>query len=90
MNTSIYDKIIKEHSLILPQSFILDSQYDKYWIEWLDNYSWTLIYRASEHDCTSDSFHKHCDDKGPTLIIMKSIGGWIFGGYTTQSWSGSM
>ena len=29
-----------------------------------------------------------CDDKGPTLIVIQSSEGWIFGGYTTQSWSG--
>ena len=47
-----------------------------------------LIYRASEHNYTANSFHKCCDDKGPTLIVVKSSEGWIFGGYTTQSWSG--
>ena len=47
----------------------------------------TLIYRASEHGYTSSSFHEHCDDKGPTLIIIKTTGGWIFGGYITKSWS---
>ena len=30
----------------------------------------------------------HCDDKKPTLVVIKSSGGWIFGRYTTQSWSG--
>ena len=44
------------------------------------------IYRASEHNYTGKSFHECCDNKGPTLIVIKSSGGWIFGGYTTQSW----
>ena len=45
-----------------------------------------MIYRASEHGYTAKSFHNYCDDKGPTLVIVKSSRGWIFGGYTTQSW----
>jgi hypothetical protein len=34
------------------------------------------------------NFHSKCDDKPNTLIIIKSINGNIFGGYTEQSWSG--
>ncbi len=57
--------------------------------EWLGNdYKWNLIYRTSEHGYTAQSFHEYCDNKGPTLIVIKSSGGWIFGGYTTQSWNG--
>ena len=68
---------------------LLDSQYDDELREWLGNdYDMKLIYRASEHNYTANSFHKYCDDKGPTLIVVKSSEGWIFGGYTTQSWSG--
>ena len=51
-------------------------------------YDWKLIYKASEHGFKREEFHKYCDDKGPTLVVVKSSGGWIFGGYTTQSWSG--
>ena len=71
-------------------SFLLEnSDYDDILREWLgDDYQWKLIYRASEHGYTAKSFHNYCDDKGPTLIIIKSSEGWIFGGYTTQSWSG--
>ena len=47
-----------------------------------------MLYRASEHGYTAKSFHKYCDDKGPAMVIIKSSGGWIFGGYTTKSWSG--
>ena len=54
-----------------------------------NDYKWKLIYRSSEHGYTGSSFHEYCDDvNGPTLVIIKSSEGWIFGGYTTQSWSG--
>lgn len=28
-----------------------------------------------------------CDDKGPSIVILKSTKGNIWGGYTTTSWS---
>ena len=66
-----------------------NSDYDDKLREWLgSDYKWRLIYRASEHGYTAKSFHEYCNNKGPTLIMIKSDGGWIFGGYTTQSWSG--
>ena len=65
-----------------------NSDYDSKLREWCGDYKWKLIYRASEHDYTGKSFHEYCDDKGPTLVIIKSSDGWIFGGYTTKSWSG--
>ena len=68
---------------------LLDTQYDNYLRKWLENnYDMKLLYRASEHGYTAKSFHECCDNKGPTLIVIKSSGGWIFGGYTTKSWSG--
>ena len=78
----------KNPSEFLPDTQIINQQYDAKLREWIGNdYQWRLIYRASEHEYTASSFHECCDDKGPTLIVIKSSGGWIFGGYTTQSWS---
>ena len=71
-----------------------NTEYDDKLREWLgDDYKWKLLYRASEHGYIASSFHECCDDKGPTLIVIKSRAGllsysYIFGGYTTQSWSG--
>ena len=38
------------------------------------------------HDWTAAKFHDLCDGKGPTIIIMKSKAGRIFGGFTNVSW----
>ncbi len=76
----------KNTSEFLTNSQIVSKLYDSYLKKWLGKTKWGLIYRASEHEYTAESFHKYCDYKGPTLIIIKSSGGWIFGGYTTQSW----
>ncbi len=78
----------KNPSEFLPDTQLVNQQYDDKLREWVGDYRWKLLYRASEHDYTNESFHEYCDDKGPTLIVIKSSGGWIFGGYTTQSWSG--
>ncbi len=78
----------KNPSELLPDTQIVSQQYDSYLKEWAGDYKWKLLYRASEHEYTGKSFHECCDDNGPTLIVIKSSKGWIFGGYTTQSWSG--
>ena len=80
---------IKNPSEFLPNTEIVSQQYDDNLREWLGNdYNWKLLYRASEHGYTANSFHECCDYKRPTLVVIKSSGGWIFGGYTSQSWSG--
>ncbi len=79
----------KNSSEFLPNTQLVSQQYDAKLREWLGNdYQWKLLYRSSEHGYTAKSFHEYCDNKGPTLVIIKSSEGWIFGGYTTRSWSG--
>ncbi len=81
----------KSPSELLSNTQLVDKKYDSYLRKWAgNNRKWRLLYRASEHGYTAKSFHECCDDKGPTLIVIKSSGGWLFGGYTTQSWSGSI
>ena len=81
---------LKNPSELLVNTQIINQQYDAKLREWIRNdYQWRLIYRASKHRYSGESFHRCCDDiQGPTLIVIKSDGGWIFGGYTTQSRSG--
>ena len=76
----------ENYSEILADTQIVNQQYDGKLREWVGDYKWKLLYRASEHGYTGRSFHNCCNDKGPTLIVIKSSEGWIFGGYTTQSW----
>ena len=39
---------------------------------------------------TSKDFHKYCDNKGPTLTIVKTTKNKIFGGFTPLNWDDSM
>ena len=78
---------LKNPSKFLPGTQLVDIQYDSKLREWCGDCKWKLLYRSSEHGYTAESFHEYCDNvKGPTLIVIKSSGGWIFGGYTTKSW----
>ena len=45
-----------------------------------------MIYRGSEDGFTADVFHKKCDNKGPTLVVVKSEHSKIFGGFTDIEW----
>ena len=76
------------HSPFLKDTLLFGNEYDSYLREWTGNYDWRLIYRASEHEYSARSFHECCDNKGPTLIVIKSSEGWLFGGYTSQIWLG--
>ncbi len=79
--------LLKDSSDFLPNTQIVNKKYDSYLREWCGDYKWELIYRASEHGFTTSSFFECCKEKRPTLIVIKSSEGWIFGGYTTQYWS---
>lgn len=45
-----------------------------------------LLYRASRDGYQANVFHSRCDNLSGTLAIIKTFGGYIFGGYTTVSW----
>ena len=56
----------------------------KAWLPPLDG-KWKLLFRASQDGFTAQAFHGRCDNKGPTVTIVKS-GNNIFGGFTENSW----
>ena len=50
------------------------------------NQTWKLIYKGTRHGFSSIDFHRCCDRKGPTLSVLKSTSGHVFGGYTSVDW----
>ena len=50
------------------------------------NGQWILCWRASLHGWTVATFHSLCDNKGPTVTIVKDTNNNIFGGYTSKPW----
>ena len=50
--------------------------------------NFTLIFDTKKHGDESETFHKYCDNKGSTIVIIYLRNGNIIGGFTTQSWHG--
>jgi hypothetical protein len=44
------------------------------------------IFAASKDGWNASDFHKHCDNEGPSLTIIQSSAGNIFGGFTKLNW----
>jgi len=47
------------------------------------------IFVASEDGQAASNFHSACDGKGPTVVIVLTTSGNIFGGYAATSWTSS-
>ncbi|POG76264.1 hypothetical protein GLOIN_2v1474808 [Rhizophagus irregularis DAOM 181602=DAOM 197198] len=53
-------------------------------------YNFQLLFRASRNGDTAEAFHKECDNKGATLVIIKiNNSDQIVGGYNPLSWDTS-
>ena len=48
-----------------------------------------LLYRASRDGWQSTDFHSRCDQKGPTVAIVKVDNGRLCGGYCSIGWQSS-
>ena len=57
--------------------------------EFPSDQQWVLIYRGSDDGFGAKDFHAKCDHVRKNLTIIKSIDGYIFGGYTDESWDGA-
>ena len=77
----------------LKYSSILGS--NQIFLTWLDKWlkpvtrqssKWNRCYQATVNGWSSYTFHSNCDNKGPSVTIIR-VGKYIFGGYTSRSWS---
>ena len=48
-----------------------------------------LLFRGTRDGFKSTDFHKMCDNKGPTLVLVKTKNGYYFGGFTVSTWEHS-
>lgn len=70
-------------------SGILSCQQTKELIDLLDlpiRTQWKLLYSGQLDGFRANDFHSRCDSKSPTLTIIISENGNIFGGFTRGSW----
>ena len=61
----------------------------KNWINENSKIKSQLLYRLSRDGKEYSTFHKLCDKKGNTLLLVKLMDGNILGGFTTQNWDNS-
>ena len=57
--------------------------------DWINNeksFKFKLLYKGTTDGDTIEEFHNKCDNQYPTISIIESTDGQIFGGYTTKSW----
>jgi hypothetical protein len=68
----------------------------KKWIFEANGLSWcrssadlnfNLLHQASTHGFQASTFHQRCDNQGPTLVLVKSTNGHIFGGVNFIPWT---
>jgi hypothetical protein len=58
-------------------------------IGYIFNAKMKRLYRATANGFSAAQFHALCNDKGPTLSLIRTTAGHIFGGFTTISWDSS-
>jgi len=73
-------KIIFEGTTLLniEQQLKLNEIYD------VKDQRWKLLYNAAVDGFGANAFHRLCDNQGPTMTVIKSTGGYLFGGYASQ------
>jgi hypothetical protein len=55
---------------------------------WFNKEAWQLCYKASRDGWNAKDFHSNCDNKGPTITLVK-VDENIFGGYIDIDWKGN-
>ena len=84
INYKIYSKIITDNSL----DFVINKIKNIYDIK-NKSFELKLLYRGSENNFETDSFHLKCDKIKGTLTLVKTKKNIIFGGFTSESWEGN-
>ena len=90
-----FGKILKFNDGLNNISKIINNDFNKQtsiinWIKGKINHNlidFQLLFRMSEHGTKSEDFHNLCDNKGPTLILIKTTKNRIFGGFTPLHWA---
>ncbi|KAK8813394.1 hypothetical protein WA158_002986 [Blastocystis sp. Blastoise] len=70
-------------------SDIISNEFAYYIHKWIPNKEWKIIYKGTKNGFSPSSFHKCCDNRGETLIVLYSRNNnvdCVFGGYTSVSW----
>ena len=85
-----FEKYNFNDSIILEKlSSILNKDDASLIISWLPQkpLEFKLLFDTKRDGDYSSTFHDKCDGKSPTLVVIKSSIGYIFGGYVTAAWN---
>ena len=55
--------------------------------EWCGTSDFELLYRGTRDGFGADDFHRTCDNKGKTLVLVKNSSGHVFGGFASIPWT---
>ncbi|CAG8551900.1 8128_t:CDS:2 [Funneliformis caledonium] len=93
---------IRRQSLIKIDSTIITTQHALIFSNWIDRkfngyqslkmapYEFNLLLRGSRDGMDSKKFHKLCDNKGPTILVIRVKNSrQIVGGYNASEWDSS-
>lgn len=68
---------------------ILSSEQKAAFLEMFPEVEPEPLYRASRDGFEAATFHTRCNNRGPTVTVVKSAQGHVFGGYSDVSWDSS-
>ena len=88
------EKELKKQNKIKETTLVTDSDQIKFLIKTIQksfgsDFTFKLLYRASRDGWQSTDFHRLCDKKGPTVVIVKVDNGRLCGGYCSIGWKSS-
>eukprot|EP00347_Sterkiella_histriomuscorum_P009556 403340752 len=91
---SVKIDIDKHDTQLVDQLYLVDQEISKDPSSLLQNSipdyftkQYNLLYKGSRDGFTASTFHKLCDDKGPTVSFILSEYGQVFGGFTSIPWT---
>ncbi|CAG8495985.1 33660_t:CDS:2 [Racocetra persica] len=95
-STSAPTSVVPSTRQLTIQSTLIEQKHIVLIVKWINEiynlnpstfYTFNLLQRASRHGSNSKKFHARCDNKGPTLVIIRiKDTGEIIGGYNPIDW----
>jgi len=77
INNNITDENIRKNELELINK----------WIDSKKKLNFNLLFKKTKNGNSVEDFHKFCDEKGKTVIIIETIEGIKFGAFMNESWN---
>ena len=87
------NKLNDKTKMFFNESSIIRNDFDKQikLVNWIEqklnkNIILELIFKKTKNGSTAKDFHHYCDNKGPTLLLIRTSNDEIIGGFTPLDW----